>query len=137
MNVSRFRIVDLLLLVALAAFGALLFRDARPYERSDLTYILAPLVVSLAMCCLVATAIAARFGRRERLAARWGFLLGCGSYLVLTSPLGFDSSWAPVTSQMVRDGLGRAGVWAGTMGYTSASDFVQFVGFAPGSMFFG
>lgn len=137
MIARRFRMADMLLVVAFSAFGALIARDSNPYTRSDPTYILAPVSISLVLACLVLAAISARFGPEDLRASRWGFVLGCGAYLLMSQRLGFEYTWQPVASELVKDGLGAAGTRLGAAGWTPASDLVTYLGFTRGPMMFG
>ena len=133
----RIRIADMLLFVVVAALGAMLAREPSPYLRADPTYILAPVFISLTLACLVMAAIAAHAGREDRRASRWGFVLGCGAYLVMSQNLGFDYAWRPVASSLVSDALGATGMRVGSAGWTPAADLVQFLGFVRPPMRYG
>ena len=127
MAMRRFRIVDLLAAVALAALAATLTRDLPAEIRLDWTLLACPPAVSLTLAMLMATIIAAKFGREAYRPRRWGFVLGCGAYLMLSLDLGwFDGGvFSPAPRPLMVGLLGAAGSKAGTLGWTSAHDWVQ------------
>jgi hypothetical protein len=133
----RFRIVDLVGLVGLAAIVATILRDDGPYTRSDPTFVACPLVVSPTLAALLWAVIAARFGREDHRAWWWGFALVAGTYFALGLDYWSDYRFRPFPSRLFVEALAAVGQAANRSGWASVGDFAQFLCCSPVPKYLG
>ncbi len=136
MRRGRLRISDIFGLVVAVALGMSFVREAPPYQRADLSYLVLPLLFSAVLLLVVGSAIAAGVGRDDLRPGRWGFVLGCGAYLLLSMNPGMAAPWTPVASQVAQDAMTMGSLKALEMGWPAAANLTTFAGFMPNTMMF-
>lgn len=126
----RFRIIDLIAVVALAALGATLAHDTNIYTNYDPTFVICPVAVSTALVAVAAATIAARFGRASRRAFWWGFAFVGGLCLALgVVRVGFDPRVQPLPSLLFGGAMTALGTHAKGAGWTAITQATEYLGY--------
>jgi len=132
----RFRIIDLIAVVALAALGATIAHDNNLYTNSDPTFVICPVTVSTALIALMAATITARYGRESRRAFWWGFAFVGWTYLALSVVhVGFDFRVQPLPSLLFGRAMTALGMHAKGAGWTPVVVATEYLGYLRGWRF--
>jgi hypothetical protein len=132
----RFRIIDLIAVVALAALGATIAHDNNIYTNYDPTFVICPVAVSTALIALMAATIAAWYGRGSRRAFWWGFAFVGWTYLALSVVhVGFDFRVQPFPSLLFSRAMRALGEHARGACWTATVQATEYLGYLPGRRF--